>query len=125
MVTGVPASLPGKLAGLGLLPVTVMVKFEARAVPPLSLMTCLITLRVAAWSLLVTVQVLVSPAAIDPVQSAERLEAEPSGPLAPTEEAPALMVTMVPASAPGELAGVVLVLTTGGGVWGRGGVPLL
>src|SRR5437870_5377106 len=62
MVTEVPGdSAPGKLAGLGLLPVTAMVKLAAVAVPPWSLMTCLMTLRWAAWRLLMNVQVTFSP----------------------------------------------------------------
>ena len=45
MPTGVPGdAAPGKLEGLGLLPETFIVKSEAEAVPPLSLITCLMTL---------------------------------------------------------------------------------
>ena len=56
MVPGLSA--PGKV-GLGwtLVPETVIEKLEATAVPPLLLMTCLMTVRVAAWSSLVMVQV--------------------------------------------------------------------
>ena len=49
---------------------TVIVKSARDVVPPLSLMTCLMTVSCGAMSLLVTVQVLVSPMAIVPVQSA-------------------------------------------------------
>ena len=61
MVTVVQFSSPGKEAGMGLLPVTVMVKSEGTAVPESSLMTILHTLSVASL-VLVKVQVTVSPA---------------------------------------------------------------
>ena len=64
-------SAPGDDPGLGLLPVTVIVKFPAVAVPPLSLTTCLMTISVAATSLFVTVQIFVWPTLIEPAQSAE------------------------------------------------------
>jgi hypothetical protein len=49
IVTVVPGdSAPEKLAGLGDPPVTLIVKAEADAEPPLSLITCLITVNVAA-----------------------------------------------------------------------------
>jgi hypothetical protein len=47
------------------------VKFAAVAVPPSSLITCLMTISFGATSLFVTVQVFVSPTLIDPVQSVE------------------------------------------------------
>jgi hypothetical protein len=50
---------------------TVIVNADAAEDPPLSLITCLITISLGAMSLLVTVQVLVSPIASEPVQSAE------------------------------------------------------
>ena len=51
-------SAPGKVdEGWTLVPVTVIEKLLATAVPPLSLMTCLMTVSVAAWSSLVIVQV--------------------------------------------------------------------
>jgi len=46
-MTSVPFSLPGNVAGIGLLPVTVIVKLLGCAVPPSSLITILVTLRVA------------------------------------------------------------------------------
>src|SRR6266568_18991 len=48
IVTVVPLSAPGNDEGLGLPPATVIVKFAAPAVPPLSLTTCLITIRCAS-----------------------------------------------------------------------------
>ena len=50
-------------AGLGLLPLTCRVKASGAAVPPLSFTTCLMTISFAPRSLLVTVQVLLWPAA--------------------------------------------------------------
>jgi hypothetical protein len=44
-------SAPAKLAGFGLVPVTLIVKFAALAEPPLSFTTCLIT-----WSVPVVAQ---------------------------------------------------------------------
>src|SRR5439155_20157190 len=61
-VTSVPGdSAPGKLDGLGLVAVTDIVKSLATAVPPLSLMTCLITKRWAACCVFVYVHVMISP----------------------------------------------------------------
>jgi hypothetical protein len=81
-------SAPAKLAGFGLVPVTLIVKFAALAEPPLSFTTCLITWSVpvvgAATSSFVTVQVFVWPAAIVPVQSAEKLAVYPLGPVSVT-----------------------------------------
>ena len=57
-VPGAPA--PGKLAGLGELPVTDIVKSEATLVPPSSLRTFLITISFAETSLFVIVQVFVA-----------------------------------------------------------------
>ena len=72
IATAVPGlSAPGKDPGLGAFPVTVIVKALATAVPPLSLITCLMTIRVAPWSSFVTVQVFVWARAIVPAQSAE------------------------------------------------------
>src|SRR5436190_24025840 len=45
--------------------------------PPLSLITTFLTIRCDAWSLLVTVQVFVSPSAIVPVQSVENVASYP------------------------------------------------
>ena len=64
-------SAPAKDAGLGLPPVTDIVKLDAVAVPPLLLMTCLMTISVGAWSSFVTVQVLLWPTEIEPEQSVE------------------------------------------------------
>src|SRR5262245_34903372 len=62
MATSVPGdSAPGKLDGLGELPVTLIVKSDATLVPPLSLMTCLMTMRWAACRVLTKVQVTFSP----------------------------------------------------------------
>src|SRR5437879_123892 len=59
MATLVPGdSAPAKVAGLGLLPVTAIGKLDAVLTPPLSSITCLITINWGAWSELVTVQVL-------------------------------------------------------------------
>ena len=74
-VTVVPPSLPAKGAFADPLLVTVIAKSEATLVPPLSLTTCLITVSCAAMSLFVIVQVRDSPAAIVPVQPAEKLAA--------------------------------------------------
>ena len=65
----------GKLAGVGLPPVTLMVKSPGPSVPPSSLTTWVITRRVprVGRSSAVTVQVFVSPAAMVPPQSAEKL----------------------------------------------------
>ena len=68
-----PLSLPTKLAGLGALPVTVSVKFTAVLVPPLSLITCLITVSCAAWSSFVTVHVFDSPNAMVPEHPTPRV----------------------------------------------------
>jgi hypothetical protein len=62
--TAVPGdSAPAKLAGLGAPPVTLIVKSEAALVPPLLLITCLITVNVAGWSSFVIVQVADPPGA--------------------------------------------------------------
>src|SRR6266571_1402445 len=73
--TVVPDSAPWNEAGEGLVPVTDIVKSPATAVPPLSLTTCLMTISFGWTSLFVTVQVFVSPTAIVPEQSAEKLAA--------------------------------------------------
>ena len=70
-VTVVPDTAPEKEARLGELAVTVIVKLPATNVPPLSLITFLMTTRRGALSLLVTVHVLVWPSAIVLLQSAE------------------------------------------------------
>ena len=67
----VPDSDPAKDDGLGELPVTLIVKLLATAVPPLSFTTCLMTVNCAAMSSLVIVQVFVSPIPIEPEQSAD------------------------------------------------------
>ena len=64
-------SAPGKLAGVGEPPVTVIVKSDAVLVPPLSLITCLITISFGPMSSFVIVQVFVSPSAIVLSQSAD------------------------------------------------------
>jgi hypothetical protein len=61
------------LSGVSFEPPESRVKSAAVAVPPLLLMTCLMTMRLAATSSLVTVQVLVCPTAIEPEQAAEKL----------------------------------------------------
>ena len=66
-------SAPGNEPGDGLVPVTVIVKEPATALPPLSLITCLMTISFGWLSLFVIVHVFVWPTAIDPVQSAEKL----------------------------------------------------
>jgi hypothetical protein len=84
-VTVVPDSLPGKkFNGWTLIPVTFILKSDAAAVPPLSLMTFLITVNVPGWSEFVTVHVFDSPMAIVPVQSDEKLSVYPAGPASPT-----------------------------------------
>ena len=61
-VTSVPGlSAPLNAEGVGVEPVTWIAKALAVFVPPSSLMTCLITISVAARSLFVIVQVFVSP----------------------------------------------------------------
>src|SRR5439155_26922916 len=60
IATVVPGeSAPGKEAGLGELPLTVIVKLAGVAVPPSSLVTCLITISFGWMSSLVNVQVLI------------------------------------------------------------------
>jgi hypothetical protein len=59
----------------GLEPVTVMLKSAAALVPPLSLMTCLITMTWGWTSSFVIVHVLTSPTAIGPAQSALKVAA--------------------------------------------------
>ena len=54
-------------------PSIVIVKSPADAVPPCVFWTCFTTVNVAGWSLFVSVQVLDSPSAIVPEQSAEAL----------------------------------------------------
>jgi hypothetical protein len=74
--TWVPgASAPGNEPGVALGPVTFIVKSAATAVPPSSLITCLITISLGWTSSLVTVQVFVCPIAIVPAQSEDRLAA--------------------------------------------------
>ena len=55
------ASAPAKLAGLGVLPVTAIVKSAAALLPASSLTTCLITISLAAMSSFVIVQVFCMP----------------------------------------------------------------
>ncbi len=66
-------SAPGKSSGVSLAPPESRVKLAAVAVPPLSLITCLMTISLPGLSSLVTVQVLVWPLAIVPEQYAEKL----------------------------------------------------
>src|SRR5919106_1595918 len=102
-------SAPGKLSGVSLAPPESRVKFAATAVPPLSLTTCLITMSCGAMSSFVTVQVFVSPAAMVPLQSADRVAAYPDGPVSETLYGPGSRVTLVPGlSAPGNDAGLGL-----------------
>ena len=68
-------SAPAKDAGLTLVPVTLIVKALATAVPPLLLTMCLITINCGPISSLVTVQVFVCPIAMLPEQSAEDVAA--------------------------------------------------
>ena len=71
-MTVVPgASAPGNAGGLVPGSSTDIVNWDAMAVPPLLLTTCLITMSCGAMSSFVTVQVLVWPIAIVPAQSAE------------------------------------------------------
>src|SRR5712691_5094593 len=72
-LTRVPASLPAKLAGFGLVPLTCMVQLAATAPPLLSFCTCLVTVSVATTSSLVMVQVRCSPTPICPLQSGPAL----------------------------------------------------
>jgi hypothetical protein len=70
--TAVPGlSAPAKLAGVP--PGTLIVKFDAVAVPPLLLITCLITVSVAAWSSFVIVHV-ADPPGPRPVALAQAAE---------------------------------------------------
>ena len=64
--------MPANDDGLAPLPVTFRVKDDEVAVPPLSLMTILVTINFGWISLFVIVQVLVSPAATVPPQSVEK-----------------------------------------------------
>ena len=66
-VTSVPLALPGKVAGTGAPPVTVMLKSAAPLFPPLSLMTVLITVRWAGWSSFVIVQICAWPSTSVPL----------------------------------------------------------
>src|SRR5213594_3888993 len=62
MVTSVPGdSAPGKLAGFALPPNACIGKSPATLVPPLSLITCWMTMRCACCSKLAYVQVQFSP----------------------------------------------------------------
>src|SRR5262245_57255989 len=100
--TVVPApSAPGNEAGLGVLPVTVRVKSADVRVPPLALTTFLMTMSCAGTSSLVTVQVLLSPTAIVPAQSADSDFLYPATATSSTLYAPAFSVTTVPDSEPG------------------------
>src|SRR5207247_1946250 len=97
--TMVPAaSAPAKVPGEGEDPTTLMVKSAATAAPPLSLITCLMTMRTGETSSFVTVHVLVCPRAIKPTQSAEKLAEDPVGLDSPTPYKPSSRVTVVPAS---------------------------
>src|SRR5262249_61907864 len=61
------------LPPIAVTPLIVIVKSAALFVPPLSLMTCLITVSVAGLSSFVITQVLLAPAAIVPEQPGEAL----------------------------------------------------
>ena len=63
-----PPSLPAREEELTFVPLTNMVKLLATAVPPLLLITCLMTVNFGWTSLLVMVQVLVSLKLRVPVQ---------------------------------------------------------
>ena len=98
-------SAPGSRGGFVPGSSTVIVKSPALAVPPLSLITCLITISFGAMSLLVTVQVFVSPMAIVPLQSADFV-AYPDGPGLRRRRCRRRRSTFVPGdSAPGKSPG--------------------
>ena len=100
---------PGTTVGFVPRSSTVIVKSAAAWVPPLSLTTCLITISFGAMSSLVIVQVLVSPSAIVPAQSAEQRLRVAGGPALDRRcRRRRSTVTSVPgASAPGNEAGFV------------------
>src|SRR5437764_14422369 len=63
-------SAPGKVfPPVAVTPLIFIVKLDAFALPPFALTTCLITIRCAAWSLLVIVQLFVSPSAMVPLHA--------------------------------------------------------
>ena len=101
----VPAEKPEPLDAppapeIGVGPAAVSVHSAAVRVPPLLFVTYLIRTSEGALSSFVTVHVFVSPTAIAPAQSAEKLAEYPAGPDSPTEYAPWSRVTIVPASFP-------------------------
>src|SRR5207245_3819544 len=108
-----PAACPASGACSAPLCVIVICRSAAVASPPLSLMTCFMTVRRgaagAAMSSLVMVQVLLSLAAIVPVQPLERLFAYPSAAASSTPyvtEVSVRNVTVVPVSLPPKLGGL-------------------
>src|SRR5439155_11533483 len=115
IVTTVPASSPANVIGFGELPATVIIQLEASAVPPLSLTTCLITVRVAvvgALSSLVMVQVFGSPRASVPEQPTAPVLVYPATAASSTLYAPAVRRTSVPAALPGNEGSAAPALVT-------------
>jgi len=98
-------SSPSKLLLDGFVAVTSIVHWSAVAVPPLSLITCLITVRVGVSSSFVIVQVADSPSASVPEQLAPIVLVYPDGPPdSSTEYVPASTVMVVPGdSSPSKL----------------------
>ena len=111
----VPLSLPANGASAAPLLVTVIAKSAAVLVPPLSLITCLMTVSVAvgaAMSSLMIVQVFVSPTPMLPPQPADRVLAYPVWVASSTLYEPALSVTAVPPSLPAKGAFAAPLLVT-------------
>src|SRR2546422_904789 len=76
-------------------------------------MTCLITVRCAGWSSLTRVQVLVSPAAIIPLQPREPVPVYPEGPPdSVTLKVPTASATVTPVKEPANDGSVVPLLVT-------------
>src|SRR5574342_640084 len=78
------------------LPSTEIPKSSTPALPPLSLVTDLVSVIVGATSSFVIVQVFVSPTAIVPEHSIESVSVYPGSPVSATEYDPAIIVTDVP-----------------------------
>src|SRR5439155_1035704 len=91
-VVAAPVQVPPLAA---VTPPTVPEKAAAVRAPPLSLTTTLLMIRCAAWSSLVTVQVLVSPSAIVPVQAAENVASYPGCAFSATLYVPTLISVML------------------------------
>jgi len=110
------AAAPGKLGVDGLVAVTVIVKSDSTAVPPLSLIKSLITVRdavVGTISLLVIVHTMTSPAIAVSAHDAVLDSSYPAGPASATLYAPGSIVIVVPgAAAPGKLGVDGLVAVT-------------